>query len=363
MESVNCDFCGSSDLRQRYQIAASRFHPDYLQATSFVGADPPEYFNLVECRDCGLSFVNPRYTGAELMVAYPDEQYNDRNGYFSGSILLRRFGPVPSVRLRGEVVDSPGNARRMERIQRYKRGGRLLDIGCCNGSFLALLQHNGWDTFGVDFSAAAIENARREFGQQQTFCGELLDARYPDGHFDVVTMYDTIEHVPNPRVVLEEIKRISKSDALLIMQTNDFGSFNARLLPRSLICPAQHLYYFRKRDLVRQMRRLDYRLVDDHFATLGPKRYAYYLGMHWWTQLAVRLHRAERGRLAEWWRGLLEKRGIIFAHDEMLARLKMVGANTIQAFRADRTYYFLAQEQQTGVAEQPLALTAEEAVR
>jgi SAM-dependent methyltransferase len=359
MESVNCDFCGSSTLRQIHRVDTTKFHPDYLQAISIVGASPPQYFIVAECEKCGLVFLNPRYTGAELMAAYPDEQYNDRSGYFSGSILFKRSGAVPAIRLRGEIVESSRNIERMERICHFKKSGRALDIGCCNGSFLALLQQNGWDAYGIDFSSAAIENARREFSQEQTFCGELLDAGYPDNYFDVITMYDTIEHVPNPRAVLQEIKRISKPDALLVIQTNDFGSFNARLMPRSLIFPAQHLYYFRKRDLVRILRSLDYELADDHFSTIGPARYIYYFCMHWWTRFAVRLHCSERGQVTEGLRRALEGVGLIFSHGEMLKRLKMVGANNIPAFRADRTYYFLAQGQAQNAVAHPAELVAE----
>jgi hypothetical protein len=158
---------------------------------------------------------------------------------------------------------------------------------------------------------------------------------------------------------LEEVKRISKPDALLVIQTNDFGSLNARLMPRSLIFPAQHLYYFRKKDLVRILCGLDFELTADHFSTIGPARYVYYFCMHWWTRFAVRLHRAERGRAAEGVRKVLQKMNIIFSHDEMLARLKMVGANNIPAFRADRTYYYLAQGQVQSSAAPPIKLVVE----
>ena len=70
-----------------------------------------------------------------------------------------------------------------------------------------------------------------------------------DSYFDVVTMYNTIEHLQNPKEVLKEIARILKPSGLLVVQTVDFDSINAKLLPNSLIYPGQHLYYFRGHDL------------------------------------------------------------------------------------------------------------------
>ena len=105
MELVNCDFCGSSNYRPKYQVRTSKYHPDYLQAISIVGPNPPESFTVVECRDCGLMFLNPRYSARELKEAYPDEQYSDRSGFFSGSILLKRSGAIPEIKFRGETVD------------------------------------------------------------------------------------------------------------------------------------------------------------------------------------------------------------------------------------------------------------------
>jgi SAM-dependent methyltransferase len=247
----------------------------------------------------------------------------------------------------------------MEQIHHYKSGGRMLDVGCCNGSFLALMEQEGWETHGVDFSPTAIGNARKVFGQERTFCGDLPEARYPDEHFDVITLYDTIEHLPNPRAVIEEAVRIGKRDALLIIQTNDFDSLNAKLLPHSLLYPGQHLYYFRKRDLVDLLSQYGYDLTAERFATLGTARYAYYLAMNWWARLAVGLHRRGRSSWMESFRRLLVNTGIIFDEDEVLKRLKMVGANNIPALRADKTFYFLKTatvDRQS--AEDPLAALA-----
>ena len=158
----------------------------------------------------------------------------------------------------------------------------------------ALMERKGWDTYGVDFSRTAIDNSRNIFNQKNTFCGQLAEAKYPDCYFDVVTMYNTIEHLQTPKEVLNEINRILKYSGLLVIQTVDFDSINARLFPRSLIFPGQHLYYFQKRNLTNLLWSLGYVLKDFHFESIGFKRFIFYLSMHWWAKIMVLLHRKER---------------------------------------------------------------------
>jgi len=341
METVCCNFCGCSETKVRYGVKSQKYSPEYLNATSIVGPHPPAKFTVVACEQCGLMYLNPRYDSKELAAVYPDEQYTNRVGYFSGSILFGFNKILPKVENRGELVDSAKNKKNLREIMFHKKVGRILDVGCCNGSFIALLERRGWKTFGVDFSKTAIENARNVYGQKNTFCGQLTDAKYRDSYFDVVTMYNTIEHLQNPKEVLKEIARILKPSGLLVVQTVDFDSINAKLLPTSLIYPGQHLYYFRGHDLRENLRELGFSLERSHFNTIGLKRSLFYLSMHWWTRAMVSLHRKNRKGLTELFRKILERIGIIHSEYEMLKRMKMVGANNIPMLRADRTFYFI----------------------
>ena len=341
MERVNCNFCGSGDSRVKYRLKAEKYHPAYLATASIIGPEPPEEFTVVGCNSCGLTYLNPRYDADELTAVYPDEQYTSRLGCLSGSILFKRSGEIPKVQFRGEVVDSSKNRDRLAAIRRHEKKGRILDVGCNNGSFLALMAKEGWETYGVDFSQTAINNAQTVFGQEHTFCGDLEQAGYEDGFFDVVTLYDTIEHLPNPRQVLQEVKRICKPSALVVIQTVDFDSVNAKVFPRSLLFPAQHLYYFRERDLRGRLQQLGFSLAEARYDTSGPLRYSFYLAMYWWTLAMVATHRSVRGWWAERCRLLLEKAGVIHGEQEMLRRLKMVGAGNMPVIRAVRTFYFI----------------------
>ncbi len=340
METINCSFCGHEGSKVKYRVKSKKYHPGYLATVSIIGPNPPEEFTVVVCDSCELLYLNPRYAADELAAVYPEEQYTSRVGYLSGSVLFKRSGEIPQVALRGDVIDSPRNMERLAGIKRHKQSGRVLDIGCNNGSFLALLDKEGWEAYGVDFSQTAIDNARKVFAQERAFCGELTEAGYADGFFDVVTMYNTIEHLPNPGEILREIKRISKPSALLVIQTIDFDSANARLFPRSLIFPAQHLYYFSSKDLRGFLGKLGFSFAGARYDGSSLLRFGFYMAMHWWTLAMVAVHRVERGWLAESFRSLLQKVGLIFGEEEMLRRMKMVGAGNMPAIRADHTFYF-----------------------
>ena len=340
MERVNCNFCGGDEVQVKYRVESARYHPAYLATDSMIGPEPPEEFTVVACEACGLLYLNPRYDAEELAAVYPPEQYNSRMGCLSGAVLFGRVRKIPRIEFRGEVVDSKKNLERLAAVEHRQRPGRILDVGCNNGSFLALLARAGWETYGVDFSPTAIKNAREVFGQHRVFCGELHDVRYDEGFFDAVTLYDTLEHVPNPKQVLQEVKRICKPSALIIIQTVDFDSFNARLFPRSLVFPAQHLYYFRGCDLRQLLVGMGFEFEGSRLHGSDLVRYVFYLGMYWWTQAMVALHRDGRGRWAEVLRRLLAKIGVIHDESEMMRRMKMVAAGNMPVMRAVRTFYF-----------------------
>ncbi len=90
------------------------------------------------------------------------------------------------------------------------RGGRLLDVGCGTGEFLAAAQSAGYQVTGFDFDAQAIQKARDRFRLSDLFAGDLVDLRqrYGTQRFDVVTAFEVLEHNPNP---LEFIRTLSQA--------------------------------------------------------------------------------------------------------------------------------------------------------
>jgi SAM-dependent methyltransferase len=135
--------------------------------------------------------------------------------------------------------------RRLRAIEsRYGRCGRLLDVGCALGDFVLEAGRSGWDSEGVEISTFAAEQARKRGASVMT--GDLADLALPAARYDVVTLYDVIEHLFDPNAVLREIARLLKPGGLLHIVTPNVGGIQARVLG----CywyhykPGEHLYYF-----------------------------------------------------------------------------------------------------------------------
>ncbi len=212
----------------------------------------PGSFALVRCAGCGLLYLNPRPVPAYIHVYYP-ESYE--------SFIRQRTGRLPpwqrySLRY--------GLWKRCRLVLRYKRGGRLLDLGCGTGQFLAEMgRYPSWKLAGVEPNTEAADFARRALGLD-VHPGDLFSARFPDHHFDVVTMWDVLEHLYEPVSTLREIGRVLKPDGVLILRTPSLDSWDARVFGRywaGLDSP-RHLAVYSRRTIEKLLARAGFTVRD-----------------------------------------------------------------------------------------------------
>jgi SAM-dependent methyltransferase len=174
-------------------------------------------FALVKCPECGLLYLNPQPTMDEIARYYPAEY---------DSFVYPNQGHMSW--LRRASIDY-GLRKRRRAVTRYKKAGRLLEVGCATGIFLNAMRETGpWDVYGVDISEPAIRYARDVFGLN-VFRGQLEEARFPDNHFDVVVLWDVLEHLPNPKSALLEIRRVLADDGWLVFRVPNLDSLDAKL--------------------------------------------------------------------------------------------------------------------------------------
>ena len=149
----------------------------------------------------------------------------------------------------------------MAHLARLAPGGALLDLGCAAGFFLTAAAER-YAVTGVEVSAFASQHARDEFGLR-VFTGEIFDAPLADGEFDVVTLWDVIEHVAEPAAVLTEVARVTKPGGLVVMTTGDVsGPLAVRDLERwNLMTPPAHLAFFSPRTIERLLNDSGFELV------------------------------------------------------------------------------------------------------
>lgn len=121
------------------------------------------------------------------------------------------------------------NLHKVQLVQRYLKSGRLLDIGCGLGYFLAAARLQGFSVYGLEGSAWARQYVEKEFGI--TVWPPPLETADVDAHtLDVCTMWHVIEHLPDPLAVLRKIRTLLRESGLLVMETRNYRGFDARKL-------------------------------------------------------------------------------------------------------------------------------------
>ena len=102
-------------------------------------------------------------------------------------------------------LNSPHRWRdRKAALAPYKQSGALLDLGCSSGAFLKSLKGESWKLYGIEMSAEGAKTAEERSGAQ-VFVGDIPDAPFGAESFDVITCFDVLEHVYDPRQVMAKI--------------------------------------------------------------------------------------------------------------------------------------------------------------
>lgn len=105
----------------------------------------------------------------------------------------------------------------LEWLEPYRQSGRVLDVGAGHGFFLDLCAKQNWSCEGVELSEQCVDYAAREYGLR-LFRGTVEQAQYPDDHFDVVTLWNVLDQVPDPSGLLKELYRILRPQGGLFIR-------------------------------------------------------------------------------------------------------------------------------------------------
>ncbi len=154
--------------------------------------------------------------------------------------------------------------------ERVPQKGHLLDVGCAGGFFVKVARDAGWDAWGIEPSRHSCAYAEKELGVQVKQ-GILRDRLFPESSFDVITMWDVLEHVGDPTADLLEARRLLKPGGWLLINFPDYSSMWAKLLKRRWwFLINVHIYYFTPSTLSRMLRQTKASASSDqfHFQTL-----------------------------------------------------------------------------------------------
>ena len=219
----------------------------------------PGRWTVVECPACRMAWLDPRPTPDAIPDLY--REYFTHEGTpatprgragLKRALVARVCGYPPAagrppalttvLSALGPIREAAAGAVMWLGADRR---GRLLDVGCGDGGFLAEMRALGWEAVGVEPDAEAAHLARERFGLEVR-TGTLEDAGLADGSFDAVTMNHVIEHVPDPVATLRECARVTRRGGRVVVATPNTRSLGRRLFGRSWIGwdPPRHLLLF-----------------------------------------------------------------------------------------------------------------------
>ncbi len=183
------------------------------------------------CQRCKIGKTVPFPDEAELRAVYSSEQYREDDG-------KRFLTPI-------EWMVHALRIFRCRRVERCSEKGRVLDIGCGRSDFLSVMAGRGWEVTGLEMNERAADYAKDALGLDVRV-GTLKDQRFPNDHFDAVTLWHVFEHFRDPALLLKECRRILKPGGLLVVAIPNRASLQARLTGNGwfhLDVP-YHLYHF-----------------------------------------------------------------------------------------------------------------------
>jgi len=242
IEETACPLCGA----QR--------HEDYLCAPDLL-CPRRTAWRFVRCAECRLVYLNPRPTREAMHAHYPENSYYayaERPHYtppqvgtlrraLRDFILREHFGYRHMALDRGLTLCSTAAGRCLVRAATgplkgrfsyalpWRGSGRLLDVGCGSGEYLAVQRELGWQVAGVEMSSAAARFGRERLGLPVVE-GGIEESAFPDGAFDVVRFNHSLEHIHNPLAAARKAYRLLREGGQLRVAVPNGASIGARLL-------------------------------------------------------------------------------------------------------------------------------------
>lgn len=247
MKFVSCNLCGSEDSRELYPSTLPDAHkPKAGSAFNCTSPDYGQHYRVVECKQCGFIFANPRGDHDDVLQAYIEVE-----------------DPLYLQEREGRELTFRKHLEPLHHLTGAPNGRRLLDVGAYVGVFVEVARAAGWDAVGVEPSAWAVREAQRSGLPVRQ--GTILSGGYPPESFEVVTMWDVIEHFGDPRAELDQVFRVLKPGGIVVIHTIDIESLTARLMgSRWPFLMEMHIMFFSRATLRAMLEQAGFEYVRAH---------------------------------------------------------------------------------------------------
>jgi SAM-dependent methyltransferase len=190
-----CPLCGKTGAKKWLSA------PDWMHGR-------PQNYTLVRCSGCSIVWLNHPPRPEEMHLHYTDAYHK----------LISEAGETSPRRW----------AKHTQLLSQYKQSGAVLDLGCSSGAFLASLPRESWELYGIEMSEDVAKRAEAATGAK-VFVGDILEAPFPPGSFDMITCFDVLEHLYEPRTVMAKIREWLKPGGVFYVFVPNIDSAEARV--------------------------------------------------------------------------------------------------------------------------------------
>jgi len=261
MESVpDCLLCGAEGVAM-YKDLEDRLY------------GVPGKFSLSQCPQCGFMWLNPRPIHEDIPKCYINYYTHDASNPMNENgdrlygnlrdeirrLVLEAYYDWPKLHpesrtrfLMGRILGALPPLRRRAAygldvlFPPWHGEGRLLDVGCGNGIYLAQMRKLGWRVMGVEIDSRAAKFAQQRY-EIPVVAGTLQEAEFPDSSFDAITMNHVLEHIADPLALLKECHRLLSLDGYLAIVVPNLESLGHGLFHEHWrgLEPPRHLSLWR----------------------------------------------------------------------------------------------------------------------
>lgn len=241
IEETICDLCGEFSFIKVYQgnIDPADDPLNYYSSSRQNASHWP----IVKCSKCGLHRSNPRDNSETLKCVYEklaDEIYDEEE---DNRVFIAQ--------------------KRIKEINRLSSAGKILDIGCSSGIFAQQAAKTTWKVTGLDPSHWAIMQAKKRCSTGTFLVSTIEDADFQSSEFDLITLWDVLEHVASPTETLQKINFWLVEDGLLVMNIPNISSYTAKLMKENwVLLLREHLWFFDPNTITKLLHKTGFEVIS-----------------------------------------------------------------------------------------------------